>query len=297
MKTPTWADMVGSFRYVRGVSRAVRRGGMFPASGRRPPVDAPGGSTFSPVRPFRLNERWDFQTTTHRVPIVGLGEPIRILHLSDVHLRGPEPWVDGLCARLADPARTPDLVALTGDVVTRGWTEAVAHQFLDAVPRARLGTWAVIGNWEVWGGAPKDVWRGLLAEHGIRLLVDENVDLGPLTLIGTDDLASGTPDVAAAFRDAAADKPALVLTHSPALFPELARGPARVVLAGHTHGGQVRLPGLGAFFLPRGSGDYPHGWYRQGETWLFVHRGVGWSVAPWRWRAPPELAWIDLEPA
>lgn len=297
MRPPSWGEALAGFRYLRGVSRAVRRGVMFPEAGRRAAAPAPGGTTSSRIRRLRLNERWDFQTTVHRVPVVGLTEPIRILHLSDVHLRGPEPWVDTLCGLLRASERVPDLIALTGDIVTRGWAVEVAHQLLDALPPARLGTWAVIGNWEVWGGAPKDPWGALLAEHDIRLLVDESVDLGPLTLIGTDDALSGSPDIEAAYRGVHPDKPALVLTHSPGIFPQLARGPARVVLAGHTHAGQVRIPGLGPFFLPRGSGAYPHGWYPHGDAWLFVHRGVGWSVAPWRWRAPPEIAWIDMVPS
>lgn len=289
---PSWDAVVRGFRYVRGVSRAVRRGGTFPAAGRVPPRDAPGGSTATEVRRFRLNERFDFQTTTHRMPVAGMAETVRILQLSDVHLRGPEPWVDAVCDAIH--ALEPDLTVLTGDIVTRGFDEAVAARFLAAVPRGRLGTYAVIGNWEVWGGAPRAYWEPFLAGHGIPLLHDRSVDVGPFTLVGTDDALSGDPDLDAAFREVDPGKPAVVLTHSPALFPRLARAPVRLVLAGHTHGGQVRLPGVGPFFLPRGSGAYPWGWYEHDGVWLFVHRGLGWSVAPWRWRAPPEIAWIEV---
>ena len=93
------------------------------------------------------------------------------------------------------------------------------------------------------------------------------------------------------------DVPALLLTHSPGIFPMLARPPVRVVLAGHTHGGQVRIPLLGPFFLPRGSGAYPWGWYEMEGVHLFVSRGIGWSVAPLRWRCPPEIARIRMVPA
>jgi predicted MPP superfamily phosphohydrolase len=266
---------------------------MFPPAGRVDPREAPGGTTASPIRRLRLDERFDFQTTTHRMPVEGLERPLRVLHLSDVHLRGPEPWVDALCGRLGD-LDAPDLTVLTGDVIARGFDRGVVDRFLAAVPRGRLGTFAVIGNWEVWGGAPRETWQPIVEGHGIPLLHDRSVDLGPLTLVGTDDALSGHPDLDAAFREVAPHKPAVVLTHSPVLFPELTRAPVALVLAGHTHGGQVRLPGLGPFFLPRGSGDYPWGWYERDGVWLFVHRGLGWSVAPWRWRAPPEIAWIEL---
>lgn len=287
-----WERVTLGFRYVRGVSRAVRRGDLFPEAGRRASRAAPGGSEGTPLRRVRLNERFDVQTTTHRVPVAGLREPVRVLHLSDIHLRGPEPWVDFVIEKLR-PLR-PDLVCITGDVVTRGWNAEVAHRFLDAIPDAPLGRFAVIGNWEVWGGAPKEPWRAFLAQHGIPLLDNSSVDLGPLSLVGTDDALSGRPDPDAAFAAVDPTKPALVLTHSPGIFPKLTRHPARVVLAGHTHGGQVVFPFLGPFFLPRGSGPYPWGWYEQDGVWLFVHRGMGWSVAPWRWRCPPEIAWIEL---
>lgn len=289
-----WSRLTAGFRYVRGVSRGVRRGNTFPPEGRQPPREAPGGSTASPIRRLRLDERWDFQTTTHRVPIQGLTRPVRILHLTDVHLRGPEPWVDALCEAIR--GLTPDLTVLTGDVVTRGFAERVVDQFLEAVPRAPMGRFAVIGNWEVWGGAPREYWEPFLGRHDIPLLHNRSVDLGPITLVGTDDLLSGTPDLDAAFADVPVDKPAVVLTHSPGLFPQLTRPPVRVVLAGHTHGGQVRLPALGPFFLPRASGPYPFAWYEQDGAWMYVNRGLGWSVAPWRWRAPPEIAWIELVP-
>jgi hypothetical protein len=277
------------------VSRAVRRGDVFPEAGRRAAAPAPGGTTSSPLRRFRINERFDIQTTTHRVPVRGLHRTIRVLHLSDVHLRGPEPWVDHLLARIR--GLEPDLVALTGDIVTRGWNEAVAHRFLDAVPQAPMGRWAVIGNWEVWGGAPKEPWERFLLGHGIPMLDNRSVDLGPITIVGTDDALSGRPDIDAAYHGVDPAKPALVLSHSPGIFPKLARPPATIILSGHTHGGQVVFPFLGPFFLPRGSGEYPWGWYEKDGVWLFVHRGLGWSVAPWRWRCPPEIAWIELVPA
>jgi hypothetical protein len=138
------------------------------------------------------------------------------------------------------------------------------------------------------------VWEGHLGRHGITLLHDRNERVGGLTLVGTDDVLAGDPDLEAAF--AGVSGPVMVLTHSPAIFPRVVRPGVRVVLAGHTHGGQVRIPGLGPFFLPRGSGDYPWGWYEQDGAWMFVSRGLGWSVAPVRWGAPPEVAMIELRP-
>ncbi len=292
-----WRSAQAGWRYVRGVSRGVRRGDTFPAASRVPACDAPGGTLRTRTRPTR-NELDHLELSEHVVAIAGLKTPLTVLHLTDVHLRGTGPWLDRLCAALRDtvgPLR-PDLVAITGDVVTRGWTPEAADQFLAAIPDAPLGKWAVIGNWEYWGGAPREVWEPVLARHGITLLHERVVPLEALDLVGTDDLLAGDPDVDRLLLQLRPDRPALLLTHSPGIFPRVAKAPVRLVLAGHTHGGQVRIPGLGAAFLPRGTGIYPWGWYQMDGAWMFVSRGLGWSVAPIRWRAPPEIAVIRMVP-
>jgi predicted MPP superfamily phosphohydrolase len=241
-----------------------------------------------------VNELPWIAVTEHTVPCVGLREPFTILQLSDVHLRGRDAWTERLVEIVA--GLRADLVVLTGDVVTRGWTREAADLLLAAVPDAPLGKWAIMGNWEYWGQAPPETWRFVLERHGIRLLHDASADLGHVQLVGTDDMLAGRPDLDRAFAAVDPSRPTVVLTHSPGLFPRLVRTGVRLVLAGHTHGGQVRLPGLGPFFLPRASGPYPWGWYEQDGVWLFVCRGVGWSVAPVRWRAAPELALIRVAP-
>ncbi|HND29091.1 MAG TPA: metallophosphoesterase [Myxococcota bacterium] len=279
--------------FVRGVMRAVRRGDMFPASGRRAAQAAPGGSTQAAAPPPG-NEVNALGISRHRFPMAGLKEEISILHLSDVHLHEADKDLETLVALIG--TLSPDLLVLTGDILMRGWKDAAVDLFLKSLPKARLGSYAVMGNWEYWAGAPERFWEATLARYGIKLLYNQSVDPGPLQIVGTDDWLAGIPDVERSFRAIDPSRPVLVLTHSPKLFPQLVRPGVRLVLAGHTHGGQVRLPGLGPLFLPKGSGDYPWAWYEQEGVWLFVSRGIGWSVAPVRWRAPPELAWITLLP-
>ncbi len=315
----TQHDLRQALTFARGLTRGVRRGDIFPGAGRVAPQPAPGGSKVLTRAPRGWNELGGWEVTEHVLPVRGLTERLRVLHVSDVHLRGPEPWVPALSAAIAasggdSPA---DLVVLTGDVITRGFHAEVAHRFLGALPPARLGTWAVIGNWEYWGlssdtRSPHDPlytgsqpgqraqqradWSAVLDAHGIPLLHNRSVRVGPIRIAGTDDALAGEPDVPAAYAELDGT-PTLTLTHSPALFDALAHPDVFAVLAGHTHAGQIRLPVLGPFFLPKGSGPYPWGWYGGAHgTRLFVHRGIGWSVAPVRWRAPPEIAWIVLEP-
>lgn len=293
-----WRTIGAGFTYVRGVSRGVARGHMFPPEGRLAVQTAPGGTEdpqpkLSPWRRLR-GEHQLFTEPVHRVPIPGLTRPLEILHLTDVHLRGDDAWVAALCERMG--RMRPDLVAITGDVVAREWTREAVERFLAGLPEAPLGRWAVMGNWEYWARLPPHLWRPILAAHRVELLVEARVDLGPLTLVGTDDCMAGKIDPERCVGDLP-DKPTVVLSHSPAAFPDLARPGVHLVLSGHSHAGQLRLPALGAFWVPKGTGPYIGGWYQHNSSWLYVGRGVGWSIAPLRLWCPPELARIKLVPA
>ena len=134
-----------------------------------------------------------------------------------------------------------------------------------------------------------------LRQHGVRLLVNEAVDLGPLRLVGSDDHLAGEADVGGLLGESG--QLSVVLTHSPAHFPQVVRPHVRLVLAGHSHAGQWRLPGLGVPWVPKGTGAYVAGWYRHQTTWLHVSPGLGWSIAPLRLWCPPELSRIRLRPA
>lgn len=281
----------GRARFLYSLSKGIRRGDLFPSAGRAPLGGAPGGTTPAP-QPLG-NQVGAFGESLHRVPVAGLARPVEVLHLTDLHVRDQGPWLDSLCAVLRG-VRPPDLLVLTGDVVTTGWTEPAVRQLLAALPTARLGRFAVMGNWEHWAGATPERWGALLATADVQLLVNARRDLGELVLVGTDDHLAGAP--APADLVPAEGPPVLALTHSPANAPALAAPGVALVLSGHSHGGQVRLPLLGAGWVPMGTGPYVAGWYALGGTHLFVSRGLGWSIAPVRVGCPPELARIRLEP-
>lgn len=134
-----------AYRYARGLWRSVRRGELFPPSARLPARPAPGGSRV-------VARHGAIEETEHCVPVAGLDRPLRVLQVSDVHVRGRDAALEALCAVLR--GLRPDLVVLTGDVLTRGWTREAAGLFLDALPPAPLGRFAIMGNWEAWAARP-----------------------------------------------------------------------------------------------------------------------------------------------
>ena len=286
-----WLRFLGTMR------SAVTVEGLFP--GRPSTKSAPGGSQEAVVRASvkqRLSHehQW-FQFSHHSLPVTNLKRPISILHLTDVHIRQHSADLETIARMLRDVR--PDLTLITGDIVTKGWTEEAVAFFLDALPPAPLGRFAVMGNWEYWTNALPQPWKARLQEHGVTLLREEWQDVGPVVVAGTDDQWAGTPDPVSFCARLPKNRPIITMTHSPDLFPQLCTPDVALVLAGHTHGGQVRLPRLGAIWSPKGTGHYVGGWYRHQSTHLFVSRGLGWSVAPLRLYCPPELAWITLTPA
>ncbi|MCA8921182.1 MAG: metallophosphoesterase family protein [Planctomycetes bacterium] len=217
---------------------------------------------------------------------VGAGPAsIRVLQITDVHIHALgalEQWVFDTVA-----ARQPDLIVITGDTVNSPLPEAEREAAVEFLRRldAPLGVYAVTGNHDVWAGE-----RGTscFPEAGVPLLDGKQVTLldGRLTLQGLAD-ARSTPLPATAGFDVA-------LCHYPASFTRASEAKLELLLAGHSHGGQIQVPLWGALKLPYDCDGYAEGWFAQGDTRMFVCRGVGTSVAPLRFACRPELAEITI---
>jgi predicted MPP superfamily phosphohydrolase len=227
---------------------------------------------------------------------------LRLVQISDLHLKRLDRYHETLARRVDELA--PDLLLFTGDTVDASANTPLVGEMLSLFRSGapRLG---VMGNWEYWGGVTVDA----LAEEFLRgdglLLVNRSVEIdfrGRMLLVtGLDDWVAGSPDpVGALPRDSLARDRGhhVVLAHCPVHRDELAAGaadsaPAPLVLSGHTHGGQVGLPGL--HVTPRGSGAYLKGWYRGALPHLYVSRGLGTSRVPLRVGSRPEVAVFDVE--
>ncbi len=200
----------------------------------------------------------------------------------------------------------PDLVAITGDLVDRPEDTSACLSFLSQLrAAARVPVVVVPGNWDHRAFPTKQsiaAWhQRLQAETGIRVLANQNVVLrrrgDRMWLVGTDDPYFGHADLDASFKGISDTAFALVLTHAPEAFEELAQRPAaRLVLAGHTHGGQVRLPFIGALRVPSRYGTrFAHGLFKLGDTIFYVNAGMGMSHLPVRFLCRPELTFITVK--
>ena len=198
---------------------------------------------------------------------VGGGRPekatLRVLQVSDLHLR----TIGGLEQRLlaALHAAAADVIAFTGDVIDRQTALPQLETFLRECPR-QPRCYAITGNWEHWSGVPLGALEKLYERQGVELLVNRSIEFAQdgcrVRVTGLDDLIGGSPDAAAALRDAAPCPNHVVLAHCPAVrdaVPLPAEHPADFMLSGHTHGGQIAPLGI-VLKLPHGSGGYVSGW-------------------------------------
>jgi predicted MPP superfamily phosphohydrolase len=235
-----------------------------------------------------------------QVPIKNLKaglEGLKIVQLSDIHLH---PYIQlefvQKAIALANDLQ-PDLVVLTGDYVLADAASIYELAPALAALNTRYGIFAVLGNHDLWTNAT--VVRSGLQQAGLPVLVNEGLTLGigreTLYLAGLDDGWDGRPDLKAALAKLPADTPAILLAHEPDLADNVALdGRIALQLSGHTHGGQVRLPGFGAPVLPRFGKKYDQGLHRVGDMWVYTNRGVGMIGPPIRFNCPPEITEIVL---
>jgi hypothetical protein len=234
------------------------------------------------------------------VPIRGLpdaAEGLRLVHLSDFHLH-PVTQLDHIrkAIEVANGLK-PDLILLTGDYVT-DYAEAI-FELAPVLGRldANYGVFAILGNHDLWTDRAV-VQRGL-AEAGIPVLVNDGVTVpigrGALHVAGLDDAWSGQPDLDRALRSCPAGVPAVLLAHEPDFADAYSQDPrVSLQLSGHSHGGQVRLPGLGALILPPYGKKYDYGLYRVRDMWLYTNPGLGLVVPGVRFNCRPEVTEITL---
>ena len=223
--------------------------------------------------------------------------PLRVLLISDIHA-GIFLKPDTLWRIVHELMRLkPDMVAVCGDMVTGHVNEADRFlAMLAPLTDAPLGAWYCFGNHDYFGGDPNELQRDLAA-IGITTLKNQSVIIehggGSFLLGGIDDRILGKPDWHAL--TSAHGAPHLLLAHNPDDLYEAAARSISLILSGHTHGGQIRLPN-GSPLIRQSRFCLDEGLYRFEKSLLVVSRGLGSIVLPLRIGADPEAIMIEITP-
>lgn len=229
----------------------------------------------------------------------------RIAQLSDIHLdEFTEPFfLEHVVHKIN--ALAPDLVLVTGDFVTRGSLTFIAsHHAAYRCAEILSGlkapqTYCVLGNHDVAVNAPLVI--GALRSSKIPVLVNEHIPIersgSRIWLCGADD-GTRRPDLNLTIPEAP-DGPVLLMLHEPDLADSVIQHPrgkfVDLMLSGHSHGGQVRIPFYGPLILPPLGQRYVMGDFHFGKMQLYVNRGIGTVGLPFRFACPPELTIHTLQ--
>ena len=233
------------------------------------------------------------QILLNRMPKVFDG--FRIVQLSDVH-HGPFSSREQIERAVETANRLqPDIIALTGDYISKERHYAAGCAEMLGRLKAKYGVYAVLGNHDHWVDAA--LITDLFRAEGITVLINEGMHFekngASFWLAGVDDTMVGLEDLSLALAGARRDEMKLLLAHNPIILRRAARASVDLVLSGHTHGGQVAIRGERSTLrgarkrLLKGHG-------RLANTQIYVNRGLGTVVLPIRYGCPPEISLLEL---
>jgi uncharacterized protein len=229
---------------------------------------------------------------------LSFGNSLRVVQLTDIHA-GIYMTREEM-HRYADQviALRPDLFVLTGDFISNSmrFLPGCIEEMVRV--QARYGTFATLGNHENWLGRPSE-FQTIFRRYGVPLLVNAHQVIetgqGAFAVAGIDDIRTGRPNLDAALHGLDPAMPTLLLSHRPEIFPQAAARGIPLTLAGHYHGGQIKLslPGV-TISLAHLRTPYPEGLHRINASHLYVSRGIGTTFTPVRLNAPPEITLFHL---
>jgi uncharacterized protein len=241
---------------------------------------------------------------------------LTVAHLTDLHRsRVVSAEFLAKCIDMAN-ALLPDIIVFTGDYLTHDDHSGFLGKFLfgERLPpteltrqcaacmsraRARHGVFASLGNHDNWFDA--NVVTKIVESVGIPVLRNASqtvrINGEPLAIVGLGDLWTEGVDMTRAFRNVDSPVP-VVLMHNPDSFEHWSREGSHLILAGHTHGGQVNIPFIGPPIVPSRYGQkYAHGLFERGHAHMYVNSGLGMIPPPVRFNCPPEIALFHLQKA
>ena len=224
------------------------------------------------------------ETTTLRVTKFTRGPgPCRFVHFSDFHYKGDAEFAGDVVRTIN--ALSPDFVCFTGDLVEEGRFAADAFRFIGQIEAPVYGA---PGNHDYNCGIPFTEYAAAFAATGGAWLENRGLTLDDHDI----DLFGFGRRGVHAFTAPRSSREILLLH-----YPQVANGLGRrfdLILAGHSHGGQVRVPFVGALVLPKGVGPYEHGFYETPGGPLYVNAGIGTYRIPFRWNCRPEITLVCI---
>ncbi len=234
---------------------------------------------------------YEISRLTHvHAPLAGR----RAVHLSDLHLDRYHPRHDVIVDAVGE--LRPDWIFITGDLLNV--PEGLPHlfRFLTRL-RAVAPVYITLGNHDHYSGISVSDYAELADRHKITLLLNQTVHistgLGELAIAGVDDPSLHRADLRC-LPGRADHRFTLLLAHAPNILDQLeAHHAVDLILCGHSHGGQWRVPGIPTFWLPPGCSGRIAGHHENSRHKLYVNRGLGWSFLPFRLNCQPEIALIE----
>jgi len=237
----------------------------------------------------------EIEVTRHTVTLRNLPsafDGFRVVHLTDIHHSKYVSFNAVYRMVALSNRQRPDLVFLTGDYVT--WSKKYITPMAEALRhlKARYGVFAVLGNHDIRVGA--DAVTRELERVGIQMLRNSSGHVDRwgqrLWLSGVDEYSYGQSDLAKAFERLPGNAPRILLAHNPEIITQATEHQVDFIAAGHTHGGQVKLPGLKSLnSLTQPSQEFLEGFVRAGRTQMYISRGLGKVIVPLRIKCPAEI--------
>jgi predicted MPP superfamily phosphohydrolase len=221
-----------------------------------------------------------------RVRLGGRKPSHRIVHFSDVHHKGDRAYLLSVVNKIN--ALSPDFVCFTGDIIEEG---TYLPEALELFGQIKSPMYGVPGNHDYWSKVPFDGIAKCFAASGGAWLLDEQLVTpdGRFSIIGA---AFFTFKKQPLRINSKARN--IFLMHYPAWIGKLGSAKLDLVLAGHSHGGQVRLPFYGPLIVPFGVDQYDLGLFHTGAGPLYVNPGIGWYPVPIRFNCRPEITVFEL---
>jgi predicted MPP superfamily phosphohydrolase len=217
----------------------------------------------------------------------------RVAVISDLHMDSVSRRDRAIRAVRLAIAERPDVLLIPGDLLSASDERRIQNlqTFLRACGEAKCPVVATLGNHDYWTPRPQAI-IGAVEESRVRLLRNETLEVGGVTIAGVDDAIAGRhrPDFLQKGRES---RSLLTMLHEPDFVVEMPKH-VSLQISGHSHGGQVRFPFGYALHTPRGARTYIDGYYPNAPTPVFVSRGIGTTGPDWRLFCPPQVAVLTL---